>query len=284
MKRLVKVGLVLGVLVACDRLHPGTGPSQLGAPEVLAASGPPIFSEDFESDSLAAWQDGVDPARHKIVTDSARAQSGNRYLSVTYPAGRDGGWMTRFFMPGYDALYLSLYVRFPRNWVGGTKIVGFYGSRTDDQWSGFGKAGKCPNGTDFFDAMLLTQDTGNPGPVKFYTYFPGMSREPDGVTCWGRYGDREVRTASYAGAPTLRPDEWQHIEFEVRLNKPGQSDGSQKFWVNGVLGASWSGINFRNSDVLRLNSAQLSFSSGGSGVPRTQQLDIDEVVIRRLDF
>jgi hypothetical protein len=284
MKHLLKVGLVLGLLVACDRMQPGTtGPTQLG-PGVLAASGTPIFSEDFESDSLDGWQDGVDPARHKIVTDSARAQSGHRYLSVNYPAGRDGGWMTRFFMPGYDALHVSLYVRFPRDWVGGTKIVGLYGSRVDDQWSAFGKAGICPKGTDFFDAMLLTQDNGNPGPVKFYTYFPGMSREPDGVTCWGRYGDREVRTPTYAGSPTLRSEQWQHIEFEVRLNTPGQSDGSQKFWVNGVLGASWNGIRFRDTDVLRLNAAQLSFSAGGNGVPRSQQLDIDNVDVRFLDF
>jgi hypothetical protein len=284
MKRVARIGLVLGVLVACDRLQPTTGPSQLGSSGVLAATGTPIFSEDFESDSLDAWQDGVDPARHRIVTDASRAQSGSRYLSVTYPAGRDGGWMTRFFMPGYEALRVSLYVRFPRNWVGGTKIVGLYGSRIDDQWSAFGKAGLCPKGSDFFDAMLLTQDTGNPGPLKFYTYFVGMSREPDGVTCWGRYGDREVRNASYAGASTLRLDQWQLIEFEVRLNSPGQSDGAQTFWVNGVLGASWNGISFRNSDVLRLNAAQLSFSSGSSGVERTQQLDIDEIVVRRLDF
>jgi hypothetical protein len=111
-----------------------------------------------------------------------------------------------------------------------------------------------------------------------------MSREPDGVTCWGRYGDREVRTATYAGSPTLRSEQWQHIEFEVRLNTPGQSDGSQKFWVNGVLGASWNGIRFRDTDVLRLNAAQLSFSAGGNGVPRSQQLDIDNVDVRFLDF
>jgi hypothetical protein len=283
MRRLAKIAVVLGMLVACGRMQTTTGPTQLGTPELLAATGPPIFTEDFESDSLGAWEDGVDPDRHRIVTDPTRAKSGNRYLSATYPAGRDGGWMTHFFMPGYDALHVSMYVRFPRDWVGGTKIIGLYGSRTDDQWSAFGKAGKCPKGSDFFDAMLLTQDSGNPGPLKFYTYFPGMSREPDGVTCWGRYGDREVRTASYAGAPTLRQEAWQHIEFEVRLNTPGQADGSQKFWVNGVLGASWNGISFRDSDILRLNAAQLSFSSGGNGVVRTQQLDVDDIVVRLLN-
>jgi hypothetical protein len=36
--------------------------------------------------------------------------------------------------------------------------------------------------------------------------------------------------------------------------------------------------------VLRLNAAQLSFSAGGNGVPRSQQLDIDNVDVRFLDF
>ena len=283
MKPLVKVVAVLGVLVACDRLQNGTLTPTAVQPGGVVSASTPVFTEDFESDSLGAWEDGVDPARHKIVTDSARAQSGNRYLSVTYPTGRDGGWMTKFFMPGYDALHVSMYVRFPRDWVGGTKLVGFYGSRIDDQWSGFGKAGLCPKGTDFFDAMLLTQDTGNPGPVKFYTYFPGMSREPDGTTCWGRFGDKEVKTATYSGSPTLRLGEWQRVEFEVHLNTPGQSDGSQKFWINGQLGASWNGMKFRETDVLRLNSTQLSFSSGSTGVAKSQQLDVDEVVVSRVD-
>jgi len=282
MKHLLKLGIVLGGLVACNRAHTGAafGPSPIPSPRPTPIA--TIFSEDFESDSLAAWQDGVEPERHRIVADPSRAKSGSRYLSVTYPAGRDGGWMTRFFMPGYDAALVSLYVRFPRGWVGGTKIVGFYGSRIDDQWSGFGKSGVCPKGTDFFDAMLITQDTGNPGPLKFYTYYPGMVRDPDGV-CWGRFGDPSFRFASYGAAPSLNHDQWHQIEFEVRLNTPGESNGSQRFWVDGVLGATWTGISFRDSDILRVNAAQLSFSSGGVGVPRTQSLDIDQVVVSLIE-
>ncbi len=158
--------LVVSAVVACNQGSlgmPGTGES---APPGEDGS---LFREDFESGTLAAWQDGVDPSRQRIVTDAKSAQSGSRYLAVTYPAGSDGGWLTRFFMPGYDSLYVSLYVRFPANWQGGTKIVGMYGSRTDNQWSGFGKAGLCPNGNDFFAAMLVTEPGGNPGPTRFYS-------------------------------------------------------------------------------------------------------------------
>jgi polysaccharide lyase-like protein len=267
-------------LVACEQgpLAPtGNGAPSPGAPSPPDRSGA-LFSEDFESGTLAAWQDGMDPSLHRVVTDAASARSGARYLAATYPAGSDGGWLTRFLMPGYDSLYVSFYVRFPANWQGGTKLVGLYGSRTDDQWSGFGKAGVCPDGTDFFTAMLLTEPSGNPGPVRFYTYYPAMAREPDGETCWGRYGDNSTPAASYAASLILSRDTWHHVEFSVRLNAPGQADGHQAFWIDGAPWGTWSGLSFRDSAMLRLNSVQLSFSSPGLG--RTQELHVDDLLVR----
>src|SRR2546425_7182180 len=156
MKKFVAALVVSAVIASCQQGSSGlTGPDQAPLPSGMAS----IFSDDFES--LDAWQDGVDPVRQRIVTDST-AQSGRSYLAVTYPAGRDGGWLTRFFLPGYDSLYVSYYVRFPANWQGGTKLIALYGSRTDNQWSALGKAGMCPNGRDFFTAMLVTEPTGNP--------------------------------------------------------------------------------------------------------------------------
>ena len=238
-----------------------------------------LFREDFESGSLAAWQDGADPARQRIVTDPGMAQSGSRYLAVTYPAGRDGGWLTRFLMPGYDSLYVSFYARFPPNWQGPTKLVGLYGSRTDDEWSAFGKAGTCPNGSDFFAAMLVTEPGGNPGPTRFYTYYPAMAREPDGATCWGRYGDSSG-SAAYGSSLTLSRDVWHHLEFSVQLNTPGRADGRQTFWIDGAPRGTWSGLSLRDDPILRLNSVQLSFNAGASGAVQTQELLIDNVVVR----
>ncbi len=234
-----------------------------------------VFAEDFESGTLAAWQDGVDPARQRVVTAPGLAESGRHYLEVTYPAGSDGGWLTRFFMPGYDSVYVSYYVRFPPTWRGGTKLVALYGSRIDNRWSAFGKAGICPNGTDFFAAMLVTEQGGDPGPAKFYTYYPAMTREPDGVTCWGRYGDGTER---YASPLTLTPGVWHHVEFWVKLNTPGQNNGIQTFWLDGVV-RSWSGLSFRSSPMLCLNAVQLTFNRGMSGGPTTEQLDVDDIIV-----
>lgn len=268
------VGLLLSTLIACGGAASGpSGPSalpQLGGGETL-------FAEDFESGTLDAWQDGVNPSKQRVVT-GPDAQSGTHYLAVNYPAGGDGGWLTRFFMPGYQTLYVSLYVRVPSTWMGGTKLVGLYGSRTDDQWSAFGKAGVCPNGTDFFDAMLLAEANGNPGPLRFYTYYPAMAREPGGDVCFGRYGD-SVGQAAYASQAILRPDTWHRVEFLVQLNTPGNSDGQQIFWLDGAQGAIWQNIKLRDSDILRLNAVQLSFSQGG-GVPKTQELYMDSIEVR----
>ena len=260
------VALIAAVPVACS--SPTTGPG--GLPP---GGGAVLFSDDFESASLAAWEDGFDAERHRIQTDSS---AGNRYLATTYPAGRDGGWLTRFIRPGGDSLYVSLDVRFPNDWIGGTKLVGFYGSRNDDQWSAFGKAGLCPTGSDFFAAMVVTEAGGDPGPARFYTYYPAMSREPDGRTCWGRYGDGSER---YTPPLTLSRGVWHRLEFFVQLNTPGRADGRQMFWIDGAQRGSWSGISFRDGVVLELNAVQLSFSVSG-GVPRTQQLHVDNIVVR----
>ena len=228
-----------------------------------------VFADDFEAGNLEAWQDGVDPVRHRIV-DQNGAQSGNRYLEITYPAGADGGWLTRFLPRGYDSLYVSLWVRLPQSWQGDTKLVALYGSRTDNPWSAFGQAGKCPTGTDFFAAMLVINQT-----MRFYTYYPGMAREPDGVTCWGRFDDGRETSATAA----VSTEVWHHVEFWVKLNAPGRADASQTFWLDGVEGGTWSGFSLRSADVLRLNAVQLTFSRGLSNAPAREHLDVDHVVV-----
>jgi hypothetical protein len=263
---LLAAGIALGATAGCG--------SRLDNAAREAAD--TVFAEDFESGGLAAWQDGVDPNRHHIVTDSLEAQSGRRFLRVTYQGGGDGGWLTHFLLPGYDSIYVSLYVRFPAEWRGGTKLVALYGSRTDDQWSAMGKAGLCPTGSDFFATMLIAEVSGDPGPTRFYSYYPAMSREPDGVTCWGRYGDG---TEQYAPPLTLSRGEWHHLTFWVKLNEPERENALQQFWIDDTLRGTWRGLRFRNSAALRLNSVQLTFNRGIAGGPTAETLDVDHLVI-----
>jgi hypothetical protein len=270
-RHLTFLAATLVVVFFMSTVQCGISPSASGS-----VRGDTVLVDDFEADGLTAWVDGVDLARHRIVTDSAGAQSGRRFLEVTYVAGGDGGWLTRFFMPGYDSLYVSYYVRFPAGWQGDTKLIGLYGSRTDDQWSALGKAGTCPTGSDFFATMLVAEAAGNPGPMRFYTYYPAMAREPDGVTCWGRFGDG---TEIYAPPLALSPAVWHHVEFWVKLNAPDQANAAQTFWLDGVQRGTWSGISLRRTKDLRLNALQLSFNRGTLGGVLAQRLHVDHLTV-----
>src|SRR5437762_1067348 len=105
--------VLLGVLAPALLLECGSS----GASSSTTA-GDTVFAEHFETGSLAAWKDGIDPSRQRIVEDPNRAHSGSHFLAVTYPAGADRGWLTRFLRPGFDSLYVSLWVRFPETWQG----------------------------------------------------------------------------------------------------------------------------------------------------------------------
>lgn len=276
----------LAVSLACSD---STAPSSvaLGPPDTASAPAstptltpPPasvIFSDDFESGTLSKWQDGVNPDRHRVITDASRAAGGSRYLEITYPGGDAGGWLTRFFMPGYDSLYVSYDVQFEANWTGGTKLLNLRGSRTDDQWSSFGQAGKCPDGAQWLATNVVMLATEDPGPIRFYTYFPGMQTENDGVTCWGRHTGMGV--TNYSGTSPITRGAWHRVEFFVRLNTPGQSNGVQRMWVDGQLRGEWSGLALRSTNLLKLNSLTLEGSLMGGTQAATRRLLVDNVVV-----
>lgn len=254
----------------------GTASLTVNAVTPAPTGGDTVFYENWEANSFNKWQDGYKPATQKINTD-AGAYEGSRYLDVTYSGSQDGGWLTTWFMPGYDSLYVRAYVKLSSNFTGGTKLLGFTGSRTDNMWSAFGTAGKCPNGTDFFTTSAVTEPTGGTAtstpPVRIYTYYYGMAREPDNVTCWGRYGDGNEH---YYPPTQLSLGVWHKVEFWVRINNIGQSNGSQKLWIDGKLEGEWSGIQFRTSNILKLNALQMVFSSISAA---TGHMYVDDILV-----
>jgi hypothetical protein len=238
-----------------------------------------IFSDDFESGSLGSWHDGVNAAKHRIVTDASRAADGSRFLEILYPASSDGGWLTRFFMPGYDSIRVSYDVQFESSWTGGTKLLNVRGSRSDNQWSSFGQAGKCPDGQQWFATNVVMLANEHPGPIRFYTYYPGMPLENDGVSCWGRHSG--MGTTTYSGTSTIARGVWHRVEMFVKLNTPGQSNGVQRLWVDGQLRGEWTGLALRNTSMLRLNSITLEASQMGGPVGTTRRLFVDNVRVTR---
>lgn len=237
-----------------------------------------VFYDGFESGTLGAWHDGVNAAKHRVVTDAAQAADGSRFLEITYPAGGDGGWLTRFFMPGYDSIYVRYDVQFESSWQGGTKLLNLRGSPVGNQWGAFGVAGTCPTGLDFFAANVVMLSGDNPGPARFYSYFPAMLPELSGV-CWGRLTGEG--TTTYTDGPAMTRGVWHRVEFFVKLNTPGAKNGVQRLWIDGTLRGVWTGLAFRLTDVLKLNSLTLEGSLMGGPVGSTRRLHVDNVLVAR---
>src|SRR5262245_59783223 len=83
---------------------------------------------------------------------------------------------------------------------------------------GIGEGRDLSSGDGFLYRDARHRANGRSRADRFYSYFPAMAREPDGVTCWGRYGDG---TETYTPPLTLSARVWHRIEFWVRLNTPG---------------------------------------------------------------
>ena len=110
----------------------------------------------------------------------------------------------------------------------------------------------------------------------FYSYFPAMSREPDGVTCWGRFFGQG--TTSYPDSSnTMSRGVWHLVEFWVKLNVPGNTDAVQRMWIDGVLKGEWTGLSFMTSSILQLNSLTLEASAFTTSQVRT--LLVDDVLV-----
>ncbi len=179
-------------------------------------------------------------------------------------------------MPGYDELYLKFYVMFEegfenmRNDGNGMHFFVLAGNRINDDRSSFGKPGVVPNGTDFFYAGLdpeYVQKDPTLRPFSFYTYWPDMT------CCYGSvFTQQSPKTALVAG-------QWQEVVFHIKLNAPGQFDGSQTVWINGVKKLDKQNMRWRTTTDLRLN--EIRFDNYMPGGLRAQHVWVDDVTVWR---
>jgi hypothetical protein len=247
-----------------------------------AAAGDTVMKEDFEASSTVnnlVWTDRGFAARQTIDSSTGAARTGQKALRIEYPQGSDGGWLTHTFPPGWDTIYVSYWVKLQSGWLGGTKLISFYGGLTTNPLSAAGKASQCPDGTQWFVATTIAEQfqgpSGPTGPTRFYTYYPDMQPDASGA-CYGSPGP----PGTYVQPTVLSAGAWHLIEFEVILNTPGQLNASQQLWVDDVLVGSWSGFRFRETTDLRLNAVTISASLSG-GAAQTQYMWVDDLVVLR---
>lgn len=262
--------LALAVLVLPATHGPASGAQTPSGPQ----PGPTatiIFHDDFESGTLERWEQIPNTGRYSISTAERRVKSGTRSLQMLYTKTNSYGVLTRWFMPGYDEVYVRFSVMFEEGFVNpGMHFLVLAGNRTDNQASATGKAGVQPTGNDFFYAGLDPEyDPRDPTlrPFHFYTYWPDMS------CC---HGNR------FYQIPTEIPligGKWQEVVFHIKLNTPGQDNGSETLWIDGVKKIDVQNLRWRTTTDLRLN--QIRFDNWMEVGPKTESIWVDDVTVWR---
>ena len=245
-----------------------------GAPQP-GPSDPIIFQDGFESGDLSSWTQDPSAGRYSLSTDPARVHSGTHALQTLFTPTNGYGLITRWFMPGYDEVFVKFYVMFQEGFKNqrsdgaGMHFLVVCGNNINDSRSCWGKPAIVPNGTDYVYAGLDPEEVTLPTlqPLSFYTYWPDM-------TCC--YGNVQFQPSPKVALVT---GQWQEVVFHIKLNTPGQSDGLQEVWLNGVKKLSQQNMRWRTTTDLRLN--EVRFDNYMPGGPQTQYLWVDDVTVWR---
>jgi hypothetical protein len=196
-------------------------------------------------------------------------------LRVTYPAGSassraadedrtpDGGVQAYLHFPNgsLDQARLRYYVRFQPgfDFVKGGKLPGLYGGTVT--------AGRrIPDGTNGFSTRYMWRRA---GAGEVYAYLPSSVSHG---TSLGR------------NSWQFKPGQWTLTEQEVRLNTPGQADGSITVWVNGTQVFQQTGMVYRTTRNLKIDGLFFSTFFGGGDAswasPSDQHAEFAEFSVR----
>jgi hypothetical protein len=240
---------------------------------VEAATPQIIFENGFESGDLDAW-DNVSTNRYAITSDPARVRTGSFALEGTIPEGPGWGEINKWFMPGYDEIYVRFDVMFEEGFENlrgdgnGMHFASVSGNRIDNKWSAHGQAGIVPNGSDFFTTTVDPEHPhGDPTlrPLMFYSYFPDMN------CCYGNlFKQSDPKTPLIGGV-------WHEIIIHVDAGTPGRHDGGQQLWIDGDLKIDVQGMRWRDTTDLRINEFHIVDYMPGS--PKTQHIWFDNILI-----
>lgn len=188
-----------------------------------------IFAENFEAKDLAAvtkrWETVSEPNGLSLVGNVPAASSGKQSLLVTHTGGKGtGGQLYRRLKPGYDKLFARFYVKFDPDCAPihhfGTHLGGFNPSTPWPQ----GGAGQRPNGKERFS--IGVEPFGKDWVWDFYAYWCEMRGSPPKGQTWGNTFIRDPKLKVERG-------KWVCVEFMVRMNDVGDSNGELALWIDG---------------------------------------------------
>jgi hypothetical protein len=224
-----------------------TGDEVLSARLDALAPGPCLESDIWGAFGAASIiTNGVREGRVALV----ETRSGASALRVAYPKGAVGPaaggaqWSCRLGA-GYDALSLSYELRFAPgfDFVLGGKLPGLAGGAANT-------GGDKPNGRDGFSARMMWRAG---GAIVQYLY------HPDQPGVWGEDLPWDLGSVRY-----FRPGVWHAVRHEIRLNGPGERNGSIRGFFDGELTLARDDIRFRDTPELGLDQLYFSTFFGGN--------------------
>ena len=255
--------VVLALALACTRspsgtptVAPGSIPPKMDALHDPDAGQAVLWSDEFQSER---WMHSWHVTRVHWGTNNMKVESDvtgafAKILRVDYPQGSASPAVTRntgapvggaqFYadlgLVARDSLHLRYYVRFAEGhqFVKGGKLPGLYGGAVHS-------GGRIPDGTNGFSTRYMWRRAGD-GEV--YAYLPTSV---------------EFGTSLGRGTWRFEPGRWYLLEQAVKLNTPGEPDGSIRAWVDEKLVLDASNLMFRTVDSLRIEGIYFSTFFGG---------------------
>jgi hypothetical protein len=267
-----------GLLAGCDSsssANGGTNPPP---------SGDTLFADGFESGTLndaGRWHDII--GEFAVVSAAAEgitAPGGTKVMRVQPGGGAITHFVSTAATSPYEHVRLSYRMYRKAGYASGGLRSGMIRGSAG-QWASFGVGGNCPDDPnnahqqEFF-ALNLTQPSADNWQLRMYNYWLGM--QPYSPTlCYGTYGmgPSDTPQVTYHDM-TFAPGEnqWYRYDVELQLNTPGQSDGWEKVWVDGVLKIEHLNVRYRNNATTKIWA--VTFDVGNTSVGTAY---IDDVLI-----
>jgi hypothetical protein len=234
-----------------------------------------ILADGFES-GKAVWSNREGKSA-TLTEDKAHVHRGHYAVEMTAQPGKGASatGLVKWFDPGYDQVFARWYVMFAEDYDQGDlhhaagNLVGM-----NDHWL-LGVAGRKPDGTDMFSTGLESwrdwKRNPPPGEMFMYTYYPEMTRDPDG-NFWGNSFKPKEKVL-------LKRGRWYCLEMMVQVNHPDRADGEQAFWVDGKLIGHFTAISWRTTDTLKVNGFWLLLYIHDN--PKSNTLWYDDAVVAR---
>lgn len=240
-----------------------------------------VFVEDFESgdvrDLAARWGSAASPQNLSLVDERHGATPGCRSLKIA----RNGYLFTH--VRSADTMFARFYVKFHEKTGYLHHFVQLLADEPATPWPK-GGAGQRPDGDKKFTTELgpwgREGKVPPPGMLHFYSYWHDM--KPDGHgDYWGKLFEEDHQEP-------LQPGRWYCLEMMLKANsKPELADGEHAFWVDGKKIAQFTGIRWRTSDALKVNTFWLNYyitdfaatSNHDTATDRVNEVWFDDIVV-----